>query len=58
VPSDVFDVPQPVIAQMTEYRLLLAHKYPDKTLRCSILYSAAPRIISLPDKMLQHSLQK
>jgi ATP-dependent helicase/nuclease subunit A len=46
-PADVKDVPAAYRAQVDEYRTLLRGIYPDKTVRCFLLWTYAPQLMEI-----------
>ena len=46
-PVRVEDIPDSYRRQMTEYRVLLHGIYPDKTVRCFLLWTYAPRLMEV-----------
>lgn len=52
VPENVSDVPDAYLRQMDAYRQLANKIYPDKTVYCALLWTAAPRLMLLPDALL------
>ncbi|MEM8987254.1 MAG: double-strand break repair helicase AddA [Pseudomonadota bacterium] len=44
------------LAQMAAYRALLAEIYPGKPIRAALLWTYAPRLMVLPDALLDHAL--
>ena len=51
-PQREADVPAVYIRQMAAYRAALQAIYPDKAIRCALLWTAAPRLIELSDAAL------
>jgi ATP-dependent helicase/nuclease subunit A len=51
-PSDVFGTPVLYLQQMAAYRAVLTRIYPQKSIRCAILWTAAPTLFELPGDML------
>ena len=48
VPADAGAVAPAYVAQMALYRALLADLYPGRIVEAAILYTAAPRLVTLP----------
>jgi ATP-dependent helicase/nuclease subunit A len=51
-PMQVSQVPLPYLRQMAAYRSAVRLIYPDKTVRCVLLWSDSPRLMELPNAML------
>ncbi len=51
-PMQVAHVPTPYLRQMAAYRRAVQEIYPDKTIRCVLLWSDGPRLMELPGDML------
>ncbi len=51
-PVDVADVPAIYLKQMAAYTAVLQRIYPDKTIRCALLWTDAPRLMPLPPELL------
>ena len=51
-PDDESGVPAVYVRQMAAYRAALQAIYPDKPIRCALLWTAAPRLIELSDAAL------
>ncbi len=51
-PMQVSQVPLPYLRQMAAYRAAVRLIYPDKTVRCVLLWSDSPRLMELPSDML------
>lgn len=49
------DVAPAYIAQLAAYRLALRALYPDKSLRCALLWTAAPRLMAIPEALLEEA---
>lgn len=47
VPADVNDTPAAYIAQMAAYKKLIGQIYPDKTVRCFLLWTEAPELVEI-----------
>lgn len=52
IPADAKAVPVAHLRQMAAYVAALAVIFPDRQVRASLLYSAGPRLIDLPDDLL------
>jgi len=57
-PTDPADVPRAYLAQMAAYRALLQGLHPDKPVRCALLWTDAPRLMALPDALLDGVLNR
>ena len=55
-PSDPKNTSPVYLRQLGLYRLLLKQIYPEKTVRCSIVWTAAPRIFVLHEALLDEAL--
>jgi ATP-dependent helicase/nuclease subunit A len=54
-PAGTDDVPVPVLRQMAAYAAALETAYPGRRIEAALLYTAAPRLITLPAQLLaQH----
>lgn len=51
-PMQASHVPAPYLRQMAAYRRAVREIYPDKTVRCFLLWSDGPRLMELPGGML------
>jgi ATP-dependent helicase/nuclease subunit A len=51
-PDDVASVPVLYLRQMASYRALLAALYPDRPVRCTLVWTEDVRIMPLPDSLL------
>ena len=51
-PRDVEAVPVVYLAQMAAYRALLGRIYPQHHIRCLLLWTDGPRLMTLPDALL------
>ena len=52
VPASPDEVPAAYLRQLAAYRAALAVLFPDRPIRCALLYTAAPRWIAVPDALL------
>jgi len=57
-PSDPKDVLDLYLGQMAAYRELAREIYPKRTVRCALLWTDGPRLMILPDTLLDAALQK
>lgn len=55
-PARVEDVAPAYLAQMGAYRALLRALYPDRTVRCALVWTDAARLMELPDKAMEAAL--
>ncbi|MFQ5347754.1 MAG: double-strand break repair helicase AddA [Rhodothalassiaceae bacterium] len=51
-PARIADVPRLYLQQMAAYRALLAGLFPDRDIRCALLWTSEPRLMPLPDTLL------
>lgn len=51
-PSDPERVPPAYLAQMAGYRAILRQIYPDRPIRCALVFTETPRLVPLPDTLL------
>jgi ATP-dependent helicase/nuclease subunit A len=56
-PHRVEDVAQVYLNQMAAYRALLQAHWPDKVIRCALLWTDGPRLMALPDQVLDQALR-
>jgi ATP-dependent helicase/nuclease subunit A len=47
-PHTLAEVPQPYIGQMALYRAVVAHIYPDKTIRAALIFTDGPIVMEVP----------
>ena len=52
VPASADEVPAAYLRQLSAYRAALRVLFPDRPVRCALLYTAEPRWIALPDALL------
>lgn len=52
-PSDPKRVPKAYISQMAGYRAILAKLFPERPIRCGIVFTETPRLVMLPDEMIE-----
>jgi len=55
-PSSVEDVPDQTIAQLAVYGALVSDIFPDKKIRCFVVYTAGPEVVELPFEVLKIAL--
>ena len=53
VPGDWNQVPRKYIEQLRAYAECLAGMYPQHSIRCALLWTAIPRLDTVPDQWLQ-----
>jgi ATP-dependent helicase/nuclease subunit A len=54
-PRAIDEVPMAVLRQMAAYAAALEAAYPGRTIEAALLYTAAPRLITIPAQLLaQH----
>lgn len=53
-PRDVSQTPATYLRQMAAYRAVMAQVYPDKEIRCFLVWTEGPQISELPSNLLQH----
>ncbi len=58
IPAHAGEVSEDYIIQMAAYRLALQQIYPDKKVKCALLYTQAAKLVALPDKKLDAALKK
>ena len=51
-PASVEEVPKAYLRQMAAYRALLREAFPDREIRAGLLWTAAPRLMALPETLL------
>ncbi|PKP78885.1 MAG: double-strand break repair helicase AddA [Alphaproteobacteria bacterium HGW-Alphaproteobacteria-3] len=49
-------VPEAYLVQMAAYRAVLARIYPDRVIRCGLLWTDAPELMDIPAEMLEIAL--
>ncbi len=52
-PRTPADTAQPYLRQMAAYRAALGKIYPDKSIRCALLWTEEPRLMELPEGLLE-----
>ncbi len=52
VPERIEDVPASYVRQMAIYRLAMRYLWPDKAIRCVLLFTAGPKWLEIPARML------
>ena len=55
-PLDVDKVPPAYIQQMAQYRAILRQIYPDRPVRCALIWTETPRLLTLPDRILSKAV--
>jgi ATP-dependent helicase/nuclease subunit A len=48
-PRNIADVPEVYIRQMRIYRMALKKMYPEKAIKCGLLWTDGPHLMVLPD---------
>ena len=56
VPTAPDDTPEGILRQMAAYRAALRQIYPDRPLRCAVLWTAIRTLMDLPDPLLDRAL--
>ena len=56
-PQIAEDVETGYVLQMASYRAVLQEAYPDKPIRCGLLWTDAPRLMELPENLLLEALK-
>ncbi len=51
-------VAESYLLQLAAYRLAIAQLYPDKTITCALLWTDGPRIMEIPDHLIDHATAK
>ncbi|MEC9267353.1 MAG: double-strand break repair helicase AddA [Pseudomonadota bacterium] len=51
-PADPERVPAAYLAQMAGYRAILRQIYPDRPIRCALVFTETPRLVPLPDTLM------
>lgn len=51
-PADPDRVPRAYLSQMAGYRAILRQIYPDRPVRCALVFTETPRLVPLPDGLL------
>jgi ATP-dependent helicase/nuclease subunit A len=57
-PTELADVPTTYINQMAIYRAVLQPLYPDRSIRAALLFTRAPRLITVSDEYLEQALSR
>lgn len=55
-PEQMHDIPAAYRRQMALYRAVVAHIYPQKAIRCALLWTAAPRLDVLDEALLDEAV--
>ncbi|MBV1917383.1 MAG: double-strand break repair helicase AddA [Sphingomonadaceae bacterium] len=56
-PEDLSGVPSPILRQMAAYSAALEKVYPGRRIEAALLYTAAPRLIVVPQDVLEENKQ-
>ncbi|MDF1749372.1 MAG: double-strand break repair helicase AddA [Alphaproteobacteria bacterium] len=51
-PTEASAVPRAYLMQMAGYRAILRQIYPDRAVRCTLVFTETPRLLALPDSVL------
>ncbi len=54
VPDSAVEAPPVYLRQMAAYRILLRRIWPDRQVRCALLWTEGPVLMDLPDALLDH----
>jgi len=57
-PDDASGIDLPYLVQMAAYRVVLQGLYPDRPVRCALLYTDGPRLIELDGQIMSESLNR
>jgi ATP-dependent helicase/nuclease subunit A len=57
-PQSLAEVPEPYVLQLALYRALMAPLYPGRAVRAALLFTTAPRLIALPEDVLDAALAR
>src|SRR5690606_1970824 len=57
-PQTLAEAPQAYVLQLALYRALLRPLYPGRAVRAGLLFTEAPRLMSVPDAMLDEALAR
>lgn len=57
-PTDAAKVDDPYLVQMAAYRAVLTDLYPDRPVRCALLYTDGPHLIELDGQAMSESLNR
>ena len=57
-PDDASEIDLPYLVQMAAYRVVLQGLYPDRPVRCALLYTDGPRLIELDGQIMSESLNR
>jgi ATP-dependent helicase/nuclease subunit A len=52
-PAAIGDVPRAILRQLAAYALALEAAYPARAIEAALLYTAVPRLIEIPDDLLE-----
>jgi ATP-dependent helicase/nuclease subunit A len=55
-PERLDEVPEGYVAQLALYRALLSPLYPQRVVRAALLFTESPRLIELPEKLMNEAL--
>jgi ATP-dependent helicase/nuclease subunit A len=51
-PADPAKVPPAYLSQMAGYRAILRGIFPDRPVRCALVFTETPRLVSIPDALM------
>jgi ATP-dependent helicase/nuclease subunit A len=51
-PADVTDTPVLYLRQLAAYRAVMGALYPDRTVRCALVWTAGPAVVAVPSSLL------
>ena len=57
-PMKAEDAPSVYIAQLAAYRALVKTLHPNRTVRCALLWTDAPRLMEIPQAMMEAALDQ
>ncbi|GGH06106.1 double-strand break repair helicase AddA [Alsobacter metallidurans] len=57
-PAPGESVPEPYLAQLAVYRALLAQIYPDRPVRCLLVWTSGPKVVEIPSPELDAALAR
>ena len=56
VPTNLAEAPEPYVGQLALYRAVLRRIYPAKTIRAALIFTAGPRVIEVPEPVIEAAL--
>ena len=57
VPKDASEVSQDYIVQLAAYKMAVQQIYPDKEIKCALLYTREAKMIELPDNKMAEAIK-